>query len=165
MARYTELFAEYLEGGRQLPTIFQSIAGFDELFIGTYADREIGFETEDLFEMKLETKANLVIPYYSNLINKVETLKTMLLDPNKQKQAIHDIGATKGLQWVLPFNSNVADPSNKAETDATQNVDTEVESGLTSSEILAIIEHLTNASKNIKQMLLDEFRCLFMVVL
>lgn len=57
MAKYTELFSEYLEGGGELPAAFSQIDGFEDLFIGHFIDKEIGFETEVLFTIKLETKA------------------------------------------------------------------------------------------------------------
>lgn len=43
MAKYTELFAEYLEGGGSLPAAFAEIVGFEDLFVARYCDKEIGF--------------------------------------------------------------------------------------------------------------------------
>ena len=68
MAKYTELFAEYLESGGELPAAFDEIVGFKDLFIGHFIDKEIGFETEVLFAIKLETNANLVIGVYADSI-------------------------------------------------------------------------------------------------
>ena len=73
MAKYTELFAEYLESGGELPAAFDEIVGFKDLFIGNFIDKEIGFETEVLFAIKLETKANIVIPVYAERITALES--------------------------------------------------------------------------------------------
>ena len=62
MAKYTETLGEYLASGHSLPTVFADITNFDTYFLARYIDREIGFETEDLFEIKLEGKANIIIP-------------------------------------------------------------------------------------------------------
>ena len=42
MAKYTELFAEYLESGGELPAAFDEIYGFKDLFIGHFFDKENG---------------------------------------------------------------------------------------------------------------------------
>ena len=68
MAKYTELLSEYIEEGGELPPLFDTIEGFSDLFLGEYADREIGFETPALFALKLNYTAALVItPYYKRL--------------------------------------------------------------------------------------------------
>lgn len=64
-AKYTEYLSDYLSHGYELPADFGLIDGFDDLFVGHYIDREIGFETEDLFEVKLASKAALVMPVYA----------------------------------------------------------------------------------------------------
>ena len=71
MAKYTETLADYLAGGRDLPAEFALIDGFDKLFVGKYVDHELGFETEDLFEIKLELKAALVIPIYKERLDQL----------------------------------------------------------------------------------------------
>ena len=68
MAKYTELFAEYIEKGGQLPASFSLILGFGDLFKKHYCDKEIGFETELLFYMKLEEKADLYMQKYADRI-------------------------------------------------------------------------------------------------
>lgn len=72
MARYTELFSEWLEEGGQLPALFSEIEGFGDLFTATYCDREIGFETPVLFEIKLNAYADLHIPEYKERIDLLE---------------------------------------------------------------------------------------------
>lgn len=64
MALYTELLSEYLENGGELPAAFENIDGFTDLFKMRFYDREIGFETEELFQIKLELKADIYMPLY-----------------------------------------------------------------------------------------------------
>lgn len=82
--KYTELFTEYIanNGGAQnaLPSLFDKVPNlttdgevttFKDAFILNFCDREIGFETEELFALKLESRAKLVLPFY---INKLKQL-------------------------------------------------------------------------------------------
>ena len=84
MAKYTETLGEYLEAGHSLPSIFSQITDFDKYFLARYIDREIGFETETLFEIKLEGKADLVIPLYKDRILALNTAIMALSTPNKK---------------------------------------------------------------------------------
>ena len=65
MAKYTELLTEYIENGGTLPTAFSLITGFEDLFIRHFCNYEIGFETETLFAIKLEEKADLYMNLYA----------------------------------------------------------------------------------------------------
>lgn len=85
MAKYTELFSEYLEDGGELPAVFDTIPGFKELFIGEFLDREIGFETPTLFTVKLETRAKLIIPAYAARIQELEEVLNNLNNPTKKR--------------------------------------------------------------------------------
>lgn len=85
MAKYTQLLAEYLEDGGELPAVFSDIEGFKDAFIGEYADCEIGFETPVLFTLKLNTRANVVIPLYSARIADLDTIRDIILNPNKKR--------------------------------------------------------------------------------
>lgn len=85
MAKYTELFSEYLENGGELPAVFDQISGFTELFIGEYCDREIGFETPILFSIKLTARANVVIPPYKARIDELDALLSDLSNPTKTR--------------------------------------------------------------------------------
>lgn len=81
---HTELFTTYIanNGGADsaLPSLFKKVPNitngdevttFQDSFVLNFCDREIGFETEALFALKLEGRAKLVLPRY---INKLETL-------------------------------------------------------------------------------------------
>ena len=83
MAKYTELLSEYIEHGGELPAVFSQIEGFENLFIGRYCDSEIGFETPILFSIKLETKANIVIPAYAKRIAEFTEAEAKLINPEK----------------------------------------------------------------------------------
>ena len=62
MAKYTTLLAEYLERGGQLPASFALIDGFEDLFKKHYCDKELGFETDLLFFMKVDELADIYLP-------------------------------------------------------------------------------------------------------
>ena len=82
--KYTELFTEYIKnnGGAEnaLPSLFDKVPSitidgevttFKDAFILNFCDREIGFEIEEMFALKLESRAKLVLPFY---INKLKQL-------------------------------------------------------------------------------------------
>ena len=88
--KYTELFTEYIanNGGAEnaLPSLFDKVPNvtidgevttFKDAFILNFCEREIGFETEELFALKLESRAKLVLPFYINKLklNKVNYSK------------------------------------------------------------------------------------------
>lgn len=74
---HTELLTQYIAtaGGAEtaLPSLFDKVPNividdevttFKDAFILNFCDREIGFETEELFALKLEARAKLVLPFY-----------------------------------------------------------------------------------------------------
>ena len=85
--KYTELFTEYIanNGGAEnaLPSLFDKVPNlttdgevttFKDAFILNFCDREIGFETEELFALKLESRAKLVLPLYINKLKQLESI-------------------------------------------------------------------------------------------
>lgn len=235
MAKYTELFSEYLENGGELPAIFDYIQGFKELFIGEFADREIGFETPSLFALKLETRANLIVPAYEARIDELLTASKNLVDPRKRRvrsgstqreygernytdtnerngqiQTIDNSSRTfdQGAQYTtekdFPFvptqdpsasesdyvtrqtkqnsetdsettNNSSSQMFNNLEDSRTYNEEmhtdnelynniTDEETGISSSEALALWTALNNQVWIVKRELLREFNTLFMVV-
>ena len=83
----TELFTEYIKnnGGAEnaLPSLFDKVPNlttdgevttFKDAFILNFCDREIGFETEELFALKLESRAKLVLPFYINKLKQLESI-------------------------------------------------------------------------------------------
>ena len=172
MAKYTELFAEYLAGGGQLPSAFEDIDGFTNLFKGYYADKEIGFETEDLFALKLETYANIMIPLYKQ---KIEDLTEAILDVRNPAKTFYEnystiinAGRQKGYTTDLPFDSTTATPSSITESDPYTNTDNKVtnrtEAGATVNEAWYKIDKLNAKVKPLILTLLEEFKPLFMAI-
>ena len=85
--KYTELFTEYIanNGGAEnaLPSLFDKVPSitidgevttFKDAFILNFCDREIGFEIEELFALKLESRAKLVLPFYINKLKQLESI-------------------------------------------------------------------------------------------
>lgn len=85
MAKYTELLAEYLKDGGTLPAVFEDIDGLKELFVGKYIEREIGFETPELFQIKLEYKANLLVPVYKKRMSELSAAYDAMTNPIKKR--------------------------------------------------------------------------------
>lgn len=86
-AEHTEFFTEYIanNGGAEnaLPTLFDKVPSitiddevttFKDAFILNFCDREIGFETEELFALKLESRAKLVLPFYINKLKQLASI-------------------------------------------------------------------------------------------
>lgn len=84
---HTELFTQYIanNGGAEnaLPSLFDKIPNikndgevttFKDAFILNFCEREIGFETEELFALKLESRAKLVLPFYINKLKQLASI-------------------------------------------------------------------------------------------
>ena len=112
MAKYTELFGEYLKNNT-LPDIFDEIENFKSLFILKYIDSEIGFETEYLFTQKLLLYANLYIPEYKMRIEALKNVENTLFNKLQLKtqetmNASYLNGEQTQKQTILPFNADNA---------------------------------------------------------
>ena len=167
MAKYTELFAEYLESGGELPAAFQDIEGFEDAFIQEYCDKEIGFETEALFYIKLEAKANIVIPLYKKKFDALDQALTQLGNPIKTRKRTFEGGERKGDETVLPINSMSATPSSLSKTEKFTDVETITDEGDTVDEAIKKAEFIRNADNeywSIFYSCLKEFGDLFMKV-
>ena len=86
-AEHTEFFTEYIanNGGAEnaLPSLFDKVPNitiddevttFKDAFILNFCDREIGFETEELFALKLESRAKLVLPFYITKLKQLASI-------------------------------------------------------------------------------------------
>ena len=66
---------------------------FEKLFISYYYFNEIGFETPERFRKKLESKLNLIMPYYQQLAltewDKVRTIEEMMTSKNLKETTEH----------------------------------------------------------------------------
>lgn len=177
MAKYTETLADYLAGGRDLPAEFAQINGFADLFVGKYVDHEIGFETEDLFEIKLELKAALVIPIYKERLDQLnaaiarESNAAKTIEEHSQDEV--NAGEQNGSVTELPIYAGElvgyeAEPNRTQHTDEFTNTSTRdyarTESGLSLYEAYEIVRSLERDVFNLKSMLLNEFAGLFMGV-
>lgn len=173
MAKFTETYAEYLEThDGQTPAVFSQIQGFDDLFVGEFCDKEIGFETETLFEIKLDNLANIVIPKYKERIDLLTTAMGHAEAPTKTRYEHTDLTYTQGQQVSsntdLPINASTATPSLITNTgnreDSTENTKDTRDSGYTPDELLRMIDYLNGKVYNVIQQCLREFDKLFMKV-
>lgn len=84
---HTELFTQYIanNGGAEnaLPSLFDKVPNikidgevttFKDAFILNFCEREIGFETEELFALKLESRAKLVLPFYISKLKQLASI-------------------------------------------------------------------------------------------
>lgn len=172
MAKYTETLAEYLDNGNSLPTSFSIITGFEDLFKHYYCDKEIGFETELLFFMKLDMTAELNMQRYKDKIDRLTAEWTLFANPTKTTSDTEtnelDAGAQEGSTTELPMNSNISDPAVVNRTEAYRNVATRrltrTEQGATEDEAMRRVEFVQKQVQDIKMQLLKEFNNCFMNV-
>lgn len=171
-AKYTELLADYLNTGGELPSVFSEIEGFSDLFVAYYCDKEIGFETEDLFEIKLEAYANIYVPVYKQRINELAVAWLNASNPVKVHyetgSTTVNVGEQKTSTTELPFNATTATPNGIVVSDPSENTDeretTREESGTTVDEAYRVIDKLNEAIHPIILKLLDEFKPCFMEI-
>lgn len=172
MAKYTMLLAEYLERGGTLPASFSLIEGFLDLFKKHFCDKELGFETELLFFMKLDERADIYMQLYADKISRLASAWTGYDSPAKVRYTTEDktfnAGKQKAKTTELPFDSETAEASLINETDAYKNEDnnarTETETGKTIDEAQRAIEFLNNKVHSLLVDLLDVFKTCFMQV-
>ena len=166
MAKYTETFAEYVDGGGSLPSAsFALIPDFEDLFKERYCGSEIGFETELLFALKLDMKARIVMPEYAARVAAIDAAMLKLETPLKQRTEKRNYGKqhSDGKSTELPFDTATTTPSltTSGDTDAHEDNLTFTDF-VTIDENIRIIESLDSDRKNIIERCLDEFKSLFM---
>lgn len=180
MAKYTMLLAEYLAKGGALPSSFALIEGFDDLFIAKYCDCEIGYETDELFKIKLEAKAKLVMQMYADRISERAKYWAKVENPTKVYYEKTTIKTNLGEQQrsgnskttELPFNGLTAQPNVKGETgeiiSAVENNDLretrKEDNGETIDELLRMLDYLNKDVTTLVEKCLNEFKTLFMGV-
>lgn len=148
MALYTETLQDWLNNGFSLPEIFDLIQplnekSFSDLFLSNYGEWEIGFETEEMFEMKLNLKANIVIPLY---VKKIEMINEQLDNIFKNETIRRTYLNNTTVSTLTDDVGNSAESVETKISDATLNAITTVQFRLNS----------------IYENLLDEFKSLFM---
>ena len=170
MAIYTETFAEWLNGGGQLPAEFGEIEGFEDLFTGEYCDKEIGFETPDLFQIKLNARAALVIPAYSSRMKDLQTALTAAQNPTRTEKTTFEEGEYNNKTYEQPINADAGGPTDQTvpsqvfNHSSDKDITTRDYSGYSPDEIGRRIEYLTGEVKILTRALLDEFADLFMAI-
>lgn len=176
MAKYTELFADYLEGGGALPSSsFALIPDFEDLFKERYCGSEIGFETEALFSLKLDMKARLVMPVYSARYNAITAAMTRLQAPSKIRTEQRGYGKqhseteNDGDTTELPYDVDTAIPASTTHAEGSADVDYHEDNFTTTDfvtidENLRILETLGSQRDGIVEKCLEEFKPLFMGV-
>lgn len=172
MAKYTETMAEFLEKGGQLPASFGLIEGFEDLFKNKFSDREIGFETEMLFVMKLELTAELYMQVYADRISKLATAWIGYDSPVKviyrSEERTLNAGEQNSSSTELPINASTAEPNLTTKNEAYTNTDSfehnERISGDTYDEAERKIDFLNKKVHLLINELLNEFEPCFMQI-
>ena len=162
MAIYTELYSEYLASGGAVPSAdFAEVSvDFEDMFTAYFCDKEIGFETEELFAMKLALRAAMVCPLYKARIAAYDGVLGKVGAASKVRT--FNAGAQSGDVTVLPINSISAQPNSKTSTAAYTN--TETIEGETTDEALRLEEFYRKKVHDVKLQCLKEFENLFMRV-
>lgn len=167
MSKYTETLVEFLEGGGVLPAAFAEIVGFEDLFVARYCDKEIGFETEALFQIKLEERAAIIIPAYVKRIQATEAAWLTVTDPTRKQTRTFNSGEKRSSSSSLPLNSLTAQPSQTAKADSFTDTDTTTFEGITPDEAIRRAEYfqkLDGTAWILLDACLREFENLFMKV-
>ena len=167
MSKYTETLVEFLEGGGVLPAAFAEIEGFEDLFVARYCDKEIGFETEALFQIKLEERAAIIIPAYVKRIAATEAAWLVVTDPTRTQTRTFASGEKRSSSSSIPLNAQTAQPSQTAKADAFTDTDTTTFEGMTPDEAIRRAEYFQKLDGTVWILLdacLREFENLFMKV-
>ena len=94
---------------------------FEKLFVSHFYFREIGFETPERFKMKLQSKLNLIMPYYRQLAltewDKVRSIEQMMESKNLTETTEH----IQSIQGNSETQSNQSSSSNATQNTASSN--------------------------------------------
>ena len=169
MAFYTETLREYINHGNSLPESFGLIAqtgyDFNTIFFEHFADREIGFETEELFALKVKKVADLWIPQYVKTIQNYESIIEALKAPSKKSESITENEKITTRHFDLPVAgaTDGINPSGIGETDPTR-AKTTTTSDESPDELTRKVDWLLGQEKNALMDLLERFERCFMQV-
>lgn len=184
MARYTELFSEWLENGGKMPAVFDNVLVNSEpladIFTAYYAAREIGFETPALFELKFNALAAILINDLQAGLQAHRGALAALSDPKsthtKSGAIQRNYGDRKRNEWDNPTADNQSEVnlndigSQRINIDKNY-TDNEVYDKVTDTDVVkgvyegkAILEILSTEQKNFFQVWLDKFDSLFMQI-
>lgn len=183
MAKYTELFSEWIENGGQLPAAFDNVLigenKLTDIFTAQFAAREIGYETPILFEMKLNAYAATLIPELRAGLDAYSGAITSMGDPTrthtKSGAVQRDYGERKRNVWENPTannggvdltdagSQNITKDSGGTDTETYDQV-TDIDTGKTVSEGIAVYQALSQPAKNFLEVWLNKFDPLFMQI-
>lgn len=161
MAKYTETFMDWLSNGNEYPSSFDADAfpNLKDRFFARYCDKEIGYETEELFRIKFTAVADSKIPLYVASVKALEVSDAKIADPIKKTKTTN--GVTKVKTTELPFDSSTSSPSSIIDSD--ENIIENETSGFAYNEAIALSEW-NERIRDMEEKLLDEFNNLFMKV-
>lgn len=169
MAFYTETLREYINHGNELPESFGLIAqtgyDFNTIFFEHFADREIGFETEELFALKVKKVADLYIPDYVKIIQNYESIIEALKAKTKKSESLTENEKITTRQFDLPVAgaTDGINPSGIGETDPTR-AKTTTTTDESADELTRKVDWLLGQEKNALMDLLERFERCFMQV-
>lgn len=169
MAFYTETLREYVLRGNEFPESFILInkTGYDfsALFYEYYADREIGFETEELFSLKLKKVADMYIPEYVKIIENYNSVIEALKAKSKKTESLTENGKITTRQFDLPIAGETTgiNPSGIGETEPTT-TKTTATNDESADELTRKIDWLMGQENNAIEQLLEKFERCFMQV-
>ena len=142
MARYTELFSEWLEAGGVMPAVFDTVeidgVKLTDIFKAKYAAREIGFKTGQIERIYGEAKRNT----WDNPTPSLGSAGVDLSDAGSQN---------------ITIDKERTDRENYAEV-------TDTDTGVTASEGLAVYQALSQPAQSFLQIWLNKFDALFMQI-
>ena len=94
---------------------------FEKLFVSHFYFREIGFETPERFKLKLQSKLNLIMPYYRQLAltewDKVRSIEQMMESKNLTETTEH----IQSIQGNSETQSNQSSSSNATQNTSSSN--------------------------------------------
>lgn len=184
MARYTELFSEWLENGGKMPAVFDNVnidgEPLADIFTAYYAAREIGFETPALFELKFNALAAILINDLQAGLQAHCGALAALSEPKsthtKSGALQRNYGDKKRNTWENPTANSTGEvdltdvgsqgiviDKSSTDTETYENItDTDTVKGV--NEGVIILEALSQEKKNYLQVWLEKFEPLFMQI-
>ena len=169
MAFYTETLREYINHGNELPESFGLIAqtgyDFNTIFFEHFADREIGFETEELFALKVKKVADVWIPQYVKIIRNYDSTLEAIKANVTKTTVTENLGETTDKSYDLPTADDVSGitPTGVAKSLPIAN-ETVTSVGQTPSELEKKVNWFTKRKDNAITSLLSKFENCFMQV-
>ena len=164
MAKYTMLLAEYLERGGALPASFSLINCFEEIFKKHFCDKELGYETELLFFMHLDEKADIYMQLYADKLTRLAKAHKLFDEGAKVRYSIFNGGKQHASTTELPIDSNNAEPSVINDSNAYENTDEAKETGGSLDELQRRVEFVNTKARSLIEDLLNVFKPCFMGV-